>query len=78
MEEVIKDIKDNVVQTVEIRADSSATVEINKKWFKVAYGETRIINNPQLVNMDEERQKIWDTVNGEVDKQIQDIIQSFK
>lgn len=66
------------VQTVEIRADSSATVEINKKWFKVSYGETRIINNPQTVNMDEERQKIWNTVNSEVDKQIQDIIESFK
>ena len=66
------------VQTVEIRADSSATVEINKKWFKVSYGETRIINNPETVNIEEERQKIWDTVNGEVDKQIQDIIQSFK
>lgn len=66
------------VQTVEIRADSSATVEINKKWFKVSYGETRIINNPQAVDMNEERQKIWDTVNSEVDKQIQDIIESFK
>ena len=66
------------VQTVEIRADSSATVEINKKWFKVSYGETRIINNPQAVDMNEERQKIWDTVNGEVDTQIQDIMESFK
>ena len=66
------------VQTVEIRADSSATVEINKKWFKVSYGETRIINNPQKVNMDQERENIWNTVNSEVDKQIQDIIESFK
>ena len=66
------------VSVVEIRADSSLTIELNKRWFKINYGETRIINNPKEVNIEEERKKLWQTVNNETDKQIQDIIDSFK
>lgn len=69
---------ENDIEVVEIRADSSATVELNKKWFKVNYGETRIIKNPNKVCIEAEREKLWVTVNGEVDKQIQDIVESFK
>lgn len=80
MEIELRDINEKLplVETVEIRADSSMTVELNKKWFKVNYGETRIIRQPDKVNIEEERNKLWNTVNGEVDKQIADIIQSFK
>ena len=66
------------VSVVEIRADSSLTIELNKRWFKINYGETRIINNPKEVNIEEERKKLWQTVNNETDNQIQDIIDSFK
>ena len=49
-------MNDNVI-TTEIRADSSCTIELNKRWFKVSYGETRTIKNPEEVDIIEERKK---------------------
>jgi len=56
----------------EIRGDSSATVQIGTNFFKISYGETRII--PPYSDMDEERKLLFDDLNKVVDDQIQDLL----
>ena len=42
------------------------------------YCEERVIPDAEDVDIATERQILWDTVNGEVDNQINDIMQAFK
>jgi hypothetical protein len=58
-------------KTVEIRCDSGVSFEAKPNlWYKVAYGETRTVS---ASNVEEERKKLWDDVNREVDSQIAEI-----
>ena len=60
-----------------IRATSRASVKVRDNFYTVEYCEERTIPTDIDVDIDKERQLLWDTVNDEVDKQIEDIIKSF-
>lgn len=59
-----------------IRAISRASVKIRDSFYTVEYGEERSIEDGD--NIEEEREKLWDTCNNEIDNQLEDIIKSFK
>lgn len=60
-----------------ITATSRASVKIKDNYFTVEYSEERIIPDIDGISIKDERKLLWDTVNNEVDGQIQDILQSF-
>lgn len=62
--------------TTSIRATSRASVKIGDSFYTVEFCEERSI--PEDANVEEERSLLWETVNGEVDNQIADIVDSFK
>lgn len=60
----------------EIRGDSSATIQLNNNYYKINYGETRII--PPFADMDKEREILFNEINKVVDDQIADILDTLK
>lgn len=63
--------------TTTIRATSRASVKIKDNFYTVEYSEERTLPSED-VNLEEERNALWDDVNGECDRQIEDIIKMFK
>lgn len=61
-----------------IRATSRASVKIRDNFYTVEYCEERVIPDVEDVDIEKERVLLWDTVNTEVDGQIEDILKSFK
>lgn len=59
-----------------IKAISRASVKIRDSFYTVEYGEERSIEEGD--NIEEERERLWDTCNDEIDNQLEDIIKSFK
>lgn len=62
--------------TTMIKVSSRASVKIKDNFYTIEYGEERSI--PEGCDIEEERQNLWDTCNSEVDKQIEDIVKTFK
>lgn len=60
---------------VTIKAASRASVKVADSFYTIEYCEERSIDPND--NIEEERTKLWDTCNGEVDAQIEDILKSF-
>lgn len=58
--------------TTSIRITSRASVKVRDNFYTVEYCEERSI--PEDADIEEERQALWDTCNGEVDGQIEDIL----
>lgn len=58
-----------------IKASSRASVKVGDSFYTIEYCEERSIDPED--NAEEERTKLWDTCNGEVDSQIEDILKSF-
>lgn len=63
-------------EVVMIKAVSRVATQLNDVWYSFEFTETRKINNDS--NIAEERQKLWDTVNAEVDNQVQYTLDSIK
>ena len=63
------------MKTISIRATSRASVKVHDSFYTVEYCEERSIDPDD--NVEEERKKLWDTCNTEVDTQIEDILKSF-
>lgn len=63
------------MKTLTIRATSRASVKVADSFYTVEYCEERSIDPDD--NVEEERKKLWDTCNDEVDGQIEDILKSF-
>ena len=61
-----------------IQATSRASVKINDSYYTVEYSEERLIPAVDGIVIAEERRQLWDTVNNEVDEQVQDIIETFR
>jgi len=61
-----------------IRATSRASVKIKDSFYTVEYSEERVIPDIDGVDLQEERELLWDTCNGECDAQIEDIVKNFK
>lgn len=58
-----------------IRATSRASVKIHDSFYTMEYCEERSIDPEDVI--EDEREKLWDTCNAEVDNQIEDVLKSF-
>lgn len=63
------------MKTLTIKATSRASVKVADSFYTVEYCEERSIDPDDII--EEERKKLWDTCNNEVDGQIEDILKSF-
>lgn len=61
-----------------ISATSRASVKVKDSFYTVEYAEERAIPADMDVDIDKERQALWDTVNDECDHQVEEIIKNFK
>jgi len=64
--------------TTSIKFTSRASVKIHDNFYTIECCEERIIPDLPNIKLDKEREILWDMVNGEVDKQIEDILKTFK
>lgn len=60
-----------------IKATSRMSIKVKESFFTVEYCEERTIPQVEGVDIEEERYMLWDKVNSETDKQIDEIIESF-
>ena len=61
-----------------IRATSRASVKLGDSYYTLEYCEERAIPDTDDVNIAEERRILWDTVNNEVDTQVEETIRILK
>lgn len=61
-----------------IKATSRASVKVGDSFYTLEYSEERTIPQTDGVDVVKERSMLWDTVNAECDKQIEDVLKSFK
>lgn len=61
---------------VMVKATSRVATQLKDVWYSFEFTETRKVNDD--TNIEELRQNLWDTVNVEVDKQVQDVIYMLK
>lgn len=61
-----------------IRATSRASVKVRDNFYTVEYSEERAIPSDADIDIEAERQMLWDTVNSECDNQIEEILKTFK
>lgn len=67
-----------VAKTTTIKATSRASIKIRDSFFTLEYTEERTV--PDYLSEGDimlERQALWDTVNAEVDNQIEDTIKNY-
>ena len=64
--------------TTVIRATSRASVKVNESYYTLEYSEERLIPDIDGVELEKEREILWDIVNSECDHQIEDILKSYK
>lgn len=66
-------------KTVKISGTSKATIQIKNNYYSFSYGEERELPEDHIrVNLEKERELLWGTLNAEVDKQVEEIIQLYK
>lgn len=65
-----------MAKTTIIKATSRASIKVGDSFYTVEYGEERSVEDND--NLESERADLWETCNGEVDRQIEEIIQMFK
>ena len=67
----------NPIETTRISATSSLTINLgNYNSGRIEMTIEKTINDPSAINLEEEKAKLWDEVNSEVDKQAQDLRES--
>lgn len=67
----------SVAVTRTIKASSRASVKVKDSYYTVEYTEERSLPEDNC-NVQEERDALWDCVNSECDKQVAEIIKTFK
>ena len=65
-----------MAKTTVIKATSRASIKVGDSFYTIEYGEERSIEDTD--NLESERADLWETCNGEVDRQIEEIMQMFK
>lgn len=68
----------NAAKTTRIVATSRASVKVRDCFYTVEYEEERTIPDIEGISLSDEREKLWETVNGECDRQIEEIVKTFK
>ena len=64
--------------TKTIKATSRASVKVGESYYTVEYSEERIIPDVEGIDIEKERQFLWEDTNAECDNQIEDILKTFK
>ena len=65
-----------MAKTTIIKATSRASIKVGDSFYTVEYGEERSLQAKD--DLDTERNLLWDDCNTQVDKQIEDILNTFK
>lgn len=65
-------------KTVSIRFTSRASTKIGDNYYTVEACEERVIPELPNIDIDKERELLWDCVNSECDEQISDILKIYK
>lgn len=66
-------------KTIKISGTSKATIQIKNNYYSFSYSEERELpEDDSRVNIEKERELLWETLNAEVDKQIDEITQLYK
>ena len=63
--------------TKEISASSRVSIKIRDNYYTVEYSETRVIPEVDGVDLEKERQALWEIVNNECDNQALEIKNTF-
>lgn len=61
--------------TTTIKASSRASIKVGDNFYTIEWTEERTV--PEDCDIEKERTFLWETVNGEVDGQIQDILDAY-
>lgn len=61
-----------------IKASSRASVKVGDNFYTVEYTEERSIPDSENIDIEHERNELWNTVNSECDHQVEDILKTFK
>ena len=72
----------SVMKTTSIKATSRVAVQIKEQWYTVEYEEVRTLPDNNTIpltdnELDAEREDLWNTVNSQVDKQVDEILSAF-
>lgn len=65
-------------KTKTIAATSRASVKVGDSFYTLEFTEERTIPQTSNVNITLEKDILWDEVNSQVDKQIEDVLRTFK
>ena len=61
-----------------IKATSRVAIKIKDNFYTVEYTEERSVPDIEDVNVEAERNALWDDVNNIVDNQAEEIVKTFK
>lgn len=61
-----------------IKATSRASVKVGDSFYTLEYCEERTMPQTSNINIQLEKDLLWDEVNAQVDKQIEDVLRAFK
>lgn len=65
-------------KTTSIRFTSRASVKVNDSYYTVEATEERMIPDLEDIDLIKEKELLWDSVNADVDGQIEDILKIYK
>ena len=65
-------------KTKTIIATSRASVKVGDSFYTLEFTEERTIPQTSNVNITLEKDMLWDEVNSQFDKQIEDVLRTFK
>ena len=68
----------SMATTTKISISSRASVKVHESYYTVEYTEERAIPDAEGVDIQKERELLWDACNTEVDNQIEDILKNMK
>lgn len=60
-----------------IVATSRASIKVRDSYYTMEYQEERLIPDSPAVDIEQERAMLWNTVNAEVDNQIEELINTI-
>lgn len=64
-----------MAKTTTIKASSRASIKVGDNFYTIEWTEERTLEPKD--KLDEERTRLWDDVNREVDSQIEDILEAY-
>ena len=65
-------------KTKTISATSRASIKVGDSFYTLEFTEERTVPQTSGVDLIKEKDALWDEVNSQVDKQIEDVLRTFK